>query len=576
MSNPARTSGKKRVSPTVSSDSGGPPAGAWVMSLADVPLADVLKRIALEEKSGDLQVISGAIVKTIYFDRGFVVFASSNLEGDRLGHRLIQAGQISRSEFAAAAKLTTGRNRRLGQALVDAGLMSEEELGHQVASQVNGIILSLFQLQDAIYSFDERPCGIPLELMVSLSIHRILLEGIRDMTRVELIQKGLPPLDTWVQIAERPPFTMDFDKLTAAEQAVHQAVGSGQALESILQKLSGDPLVLLRACYGLYASGIFEPVDPRDTWRALRVQEETISFRLSALEKNADHVQAQNVQQEILMEFDRIKRIMDEEALGIYGEADAQQIERAYDERSRAWARKGEVVEGEPSLASKVDAIQAHLKQAHGRLLSCVTSAADEGAPAAEPIIPDVSQSNGEALAARTRERHARGHTKKRRATASAPERTSLADHQSVESSYAESEFRERRIGQLIRDVKGHSRSRDWEGAVSLLFELVALAPDNAVYYGMLANAMSRHPVMRINAERHYIEALRIAPQNADLHYCLGLYYKSFGMNSRASVAFRAALRIAPDHRATQRLLFGERGTQKSLGARLRSFLGRS
>ena len=576
MSDPARTSIKKRILPTGSPVSGGAPAGAWVVSLADVPLADVLKRIALEEKSGDLQVISRAIVKTIYFDQGFVVFASSNLEADRLGHRLIQTGHISRNEFAAAAKLTAGRNRRLGQALVDAGLMSEEELGHQVASQVNGIILSLFQLQDAIYSFDERPCAIPVELMVSLSIHRILLEGIRDMTCVELIQKGLPPLDNWVQIAERPPFTMDVDKLTSAEQAVHQAVGRGGALESILQKLSGDQLVLLRACYGLYASGIFEPVDPRDTWRPRRVQEETIAFRLSALEKNAAHVQAQNVRQEILMEFDRIKRIPDEEALGIYDEADAHQIERAYDERSRAWARKREVVEGEPSLASKVDTIQAYLKQAHDRFLSYVTSASNKGAPAAEPVIPDASQPNGDALASRKRERHARGHKKKSRARASSPERTAPADHRGTESSSAERKARECRIEQLLRDVKQHSRSRDWEGAVSLLFELVALAPDNAVYHGMLANAMSRHPVMRINAERHYIEALRIAPQNADLHHCLGLYYKSFGMNSRASAAFRTALCIAPDHRATQRLVFGERGTRKSLGARLRGLLGRS
>ena len=542
------------------------------MSLADVPLADVIKRIALEEKSGDLQVISEAIVKTIYFDRGFVVFASSNLEQDRLGQRLIEAGGISGDEFAAAAKLAAEKNLRLGQALVDAGLMSDEELGCQVANQVNDIILSLFQLQDAIYSFDERPCSIPVELMVSLSIHRILLEGIRDMTRIELIKKGLPPLDSWVQVAERPPFTVDFDKLTASEQAVQHAAGRGGAFESILQKLPGDELVVLRACYGLYASGIFEPVDPRDTWRPLRVQEETVAFRLSALEKTAAHVQAQNVRQEILMEFDRIKRVPDEEALGIYGEADAHEIEQAYDERARAWDGKREVVAGEPSLASKVDIIQVHLSQARDRFLSHVTSASNE----AEPVIPEVSQPNGEAVAARKPKPRSSKHKKKGRDRASANERAALADHDGTESSAAESKARERRIAQLITDVKRHSHSRDWEGAVSLLFELVGLAPDNAVYHGMLANAMSRHPVMRIIAERHYVEALRIAPQNADLHYCLGLYYKSFGLNSRASTAFRAALRIAPDHRATQRLLFGEAGPRKSLGARLRSLLGRS
>jgi tetratricopeptide (TPR) repeat protein len=64
----------------------------------------------------------------------------------------------------------------------------------------------------------------------------------------------------------------------------------------------------------------------------------------------------------------------------------------------------------------------------------------------------------------------------------------------------------------------------------------------------MLARAMARHPVMRKDAERHFIEALRLAPQDADLHFSLGLYYKSFGMHSRAQHGFRTAIRINPHH----------------------------
>ncbi|MGH9460919.1 MAG: hypothetical protein ACRD1X_06850, partial [Vicinamibacteria bacterium] len=54
----------------------------WVGPLSSRPLAEVMRRIALEERSGDLQVIFGQTVKTIktvYFDRGFVVLAASNL-----------------------------------------------------------------------------------------------------------------------------------------------------------------------------------------------------------------------------------------------------------------------------------------------------------------------------------------------------------------------------------------------------------------------------------------------------------------------------------------------------------------
>ena len=115
------------------------------------------------------------------------------------------------------------------------------------------------------------------------------------------------------------------------------------------------------------------------------------------------------------------------------------------------------------------------------------------------------------------------------------------------------------RIQQLFRDVKLHFQVRDWDGAISLLFELVELDPDNAAYHGMLAKAMLRHPVMRKNSERHFIEALRLVPQDADLHFWLGLYYKTFGLKSRAETEFRTTLRIDPRHEGARKHILGER-----------------
>jgi tetratricopeptide (TPR) repeat protein len=110
-------------------------------------------------------------------------------------------------------------------------------------------------------------------------------------------------------------------------------------------------------------------------------------------------------------------------------------------------------------------------------------------------------------------------------------------------------------VRQLQRDVKLHFQVRDWEHAVSLLYELVELEPGAANHHGMLARAMARHPVMRKDAERHFIEALRLAPQDAELHFSLGLYYKSFNMHARAQTEFRTALRIRPEHEGAKKHL---------------------
>ena len=115
------------------------------------------------------------------------------------------------------------------------------------------------------------------------------------------------------------------------------------------------------------------------------------------------------------------------------------------------------------------------------------------------------------------------------------------------------------RVDQILSDVERHTKARDWQGAIALLFELVQLAPLNASYRAKLAHTMSKHPPQRRRAERHFIEALRLAPQDAELHVSLGLYYKSFGLKTRADTEFRTALRIDPEHAEARRQLAEDR-----------------
>ena len=319
----------------------------WVGSLRDVSLAEVLRKVAAEERSGDLQVNLGTGIKSIYFDHGFIVFAASNLKRDRLGESLIERGRISRHEFALASMLMKGSKRKFGQALVQAGVMSEEELGKQVAGQVNRIVMSLFKINDGVYSFDERGNVIPVELMVSLSIYRILLEGVRHMTDGKLILSGLPPLGTLVRLSERPPFTVEPRKLKPLEQAVLRNAGRGTPLAAMIQNMDADRGLVLRACYGLFAAGLLEPADQGHR-KPLKVQEETGVFVLSEIQRKFANIQATNARQEILMEFDRLDRASEKELLGLDRINEPTQranIQEAFEARQADWQKKKVMVE---------------------------------------------------------------------------------------------------------------------------------------------------------------------------------------------------------------------------------------
>src|SRR6187455_1954866 len=96
--------------------------------LSATPIAEPLRQLAVERRSGDFQVQSGRAVKTIFFDNGRAIFAASNLKKDRLGESMVAHGRITAEEFRQAEALLK-RGRRLGDALIEAGLVQKSEIG---------------------------------------------------------------------------------------------------------------------------------------------------------------------------------------------------------------------------------------------------------------------------------------------------------------------------------------------------------------------------------------------------------------------------------------------------------------
>ena len=83
------------------------------------------------------------------------------------------------------------------------------------------------------------------------------------------------------------------------------------------------------------------------------------------------------------------------------------------------------------------------------------------------------------------------------------PAEAELADEASPEED-ADRGARRNRIEQLERDAKLHLQVKEWDGAISLLHELVALAPANATYQMMLGQAMQCHPSLEKNGGRAF------------------------------------------------------------------------
>lgn len=245
--------------------------------LSEIPLAEVAKRVAVDQLSGDLQVIVGDTTKTVYFHRGVPVGAASNLEKDRLGETLVEKGRLCRRALAEAMRVNKNRGTKLGRFLVESGLMSETELEKRLTRQAGRIVRSMFAVEDGIYSFDERDCPIDSQERLSIPLAQLILEGTRQLANIERIVYWLPPPDETFRASASYATSVPRESLSGLERDVLRTAKSGASLQSVVREVEVSYKKVLHACYGLYSASLLELV--HETPLSARFKKETGSTR---------------------------------------------------------------------------------------------------------------------------------------------------------------------------------------------------------------------------------------------------------------------------------------------------------
>jgi curved DNA-binding protein CbpA len=141
-------------------------------------IAETIKDLCLSRSSGELQLSHGSTEKKIFFKSGAIIFATSNLDDDRLGDTLLRNKIISRTQFDDAFRQVSSTGKRQGIVLVQMGILTPKELFQGLNLQVRSIILSLFSWKAGEYRFVNRLP--PQEEIVTLHIQPapLILEGV--------------------------------------------------------------------------------------------------------------------------------------------------------------------------------------------------------------------------------------------------------------------------------------------------------------------------------------------------------------------------------------------------------------
>ena len=475
--------------------------------LAVTPISETLRKLSVERRSGDLQVQSGRVVKTVFFDHGRIVFAASNLKKDRLGEALVALGRITDEEFTRVSALLNeeGRKRRFGDALVQSGVLDKNEVGRSVARQVDRIVLSIFEFGEGVAAFEERASAIPLEYMVSLSIHRVLYDGIRLMKSQDLVVAALGALDRRVSLAAVTPFAFDMKDCPAEERDILEQARRKVTLRRLAWQPGGLSFPRLRACYALLAAGVLIDEDAQVEPAAQPVvMMETGTFLLSTLRHQPDPSSRDAIRKELSDELERSAHLDREGWLKVSRSAPREELVKALED-------KMEHYHSLLDAAGDDDQLRTDLEVILGRASAMLRLARQAPAPAPPPE------------------------------AAPAP----AADARPADGSMAGTA----QVDHLLLEGEVRMTVSDYANAVKVYEKLVDMVPNVAQYRVRLAIAMAGYPRTAKQAEREFLDALRLEPHNADIHYQFGLYYKVMKQRARALAEMQTAVKLSPRHR---------------------------
>jgi len=233
-------------------------------SLSEDRLAELIRGICLDRKSGVLHLFNKEMSKRLYFNRGSIVFAGSDVDEDRLGEVLIREGKVKRSDLDFVWQVMKRTGQGLAETLVEMEFLSPEEIRAQSVRRMKAIIYSAFTWTSGKYRFEELENPVDEDVAMNMAPAGAIMEGIRRIQDPVIIRNILGDLKGVIRQPNTAPlpydeendFTpqeivvMDLARVcmdgasTAADLAAMSPLGENETLQCICSLVSVGALEL--------------------------------------------------------------------------------------------------------------------------------------------------------------------------------------------------------------------------------------------------------------------------------------------------------------------------------------------
>jgi hypothetical protein len=231
----------------------------------------------------------------VLFKNGRVVGANIRSNPHRIGDLLVKKGRAQEADInrALAAQRDAGGQRRLGDFLVDFGVITAKELEREVKEQIETVIFELLSWREGFFRFEDGGTPEHEGSIASISTESLLMEGARRIDEWSRIADRVPSLacvPVLAPVSDEGAPKMD---LLPGEWEVLAMIDGDKDLRQIAEALVRSDFDVARIVYGLVSTGVVELKVPGRASRrtqATRIATPTFGARVVPAEPAPDAV----------------------------------------------------------------------------------------------------------------------------------------------------------------------------------------------------------------------------------------------------------------------------------------------
>ncbi len=237
-------------------------------------VSDLLQFLAVGRKTGLLKFSHGKVVKGIYFENGTIIGSSTNDPREYLGQVLIHYGKIDEAQLQAAMgeqrsadpvqgpkskvqsptdKSKSAPPRRLGQILVDQGVVTEADVREVLQIRTLEIIYDLFIWKEGHFEFcveDPLPADFT---RVNVEPTKVIMEGVYRADELARYRTLIPSDRTVMELAAGWTSSLGIGKTT---RLLLYYLEKRMSVAEICYSMHASPFEIYAQLYDLVQKGL--------------------------------------------------------------------------------------------------------------------------------------------------------------------------------------------------------------------------------------------------------------------------------------------------------------------------------